>query len=117
MSPTQVPPMFDVVTGLRVLEHRAEAAARAPADPESVVGLGVEARNLGVLLGTAPLPALAEGSIRERALLLTHHGEALARAALTGHGEDHVHEIMKDLVDDTHLLRGALEAAHFDGKE
>lgn len=107
--------MLDVVTSLRDLEHRAEAAVKADQSGADVcVGLGVEARNLGVLLGMSRLPATGESSIRERALLLTHHGEALARAAL-GNGEiAKIRELMQEVEVDTHLLRGALEAVHFD---
>lgn len=106
--------MRDVVMDLRSLEHRAETAVKGRESATEVcVGLGVEARDLGVLLGMSRLPAGAEPDIRERAMLLTHHGEALARAALA-HGEvDRIRELMQQVEVDTHLLRGALEAAEF----
>lgn len=107
--------MLDVVTSLRMLERRAETAVRGhDAGTDVCVGLGVEARNLGVILGLSRLPARAEASIRERALLLTHHGEALARAALAHCEVDRIHELMQELEVDTHMLRGALEAASFE---
>lgn len=98
--------MLDPVTSLRMLEHRAEDAVRAGPSPDVAIGLGVEARNLGAALGTG----VAAGPLRDRALLLTHHGEELARAALTGGHEDRLRRILRDLEADTHELCDALEA-------
>lgn len=106
--------MLDVVTSLRMLEQKAESAVQGGADTAACVDLGVEARNLGVLLGTARLPAMAESSVRERAMLLTHHGEALARAALQRSEIGRIRELMQEVEMDTHLLRGALESTRFD---
>lgn len=107
--------MLDVVTSLRDLEHRAEAAVKTEeSGVDLCVGLGVEARDLGVFLGMSRLPPSAESSVRERALLLTHHGEALARAALTHSEVSRIRELMQEVEVDTHLLRGALESAQFD---
>ncbi|HLE97741.1 MAG TPA: hypothetical protein VI997_10260 [Candidatus Thermoplasmatota archaeon] len=103
--------MLDVMTSLRMLEQRTEDAVHAQPSPDAAVGLGVEARNLGAILGTTP--DLASGGIRDRALLLTHHGEELARAALTGQAE-RLAGILRELEADTHELRGALEAADRD---
>lgn len=106
--------MLDVVTSLRALEHRAEEASKGEAATDVCVGLGVEARNLGVLLGMSRLPGF-DPDVRERAMMLTHHGEALARAALTpAHDDARLRELMQEVEMDTHLLRGALETADLD---
>lgn len=106
--------MRDVVTSLRMLEDRAEAAVRREdASLDVCVGLGVEARDLGVLLGMSRFASAGEPVVRERALLLTHHGEALARAALA-HGDlARIRELMQEVEVDTHVLRDALETARF----